>query len=69
VTGHQEAIKIAILMAERKAKELREACRHLNRIARKRNRTERDAATYDEMCRRIRASGLTLPTEWRSLCW
>lgn len=64
-----EKIKVQITRAERKAKELREAIRELERIRAKCTRTQRDMDIYDEMVLRLQQYDLDVPDEWRHLCW
>lgn len=65
----KESILVAIANATRQAKELKEAMRHLERIFKKRNRTQRDVDIHDQMTRRIRCYGLNVPEEWRNFVW
>lgn len=65
----RDEIAVAIVKAEIKATALKTAVRALDRIAKKHNRNERDAAVYEEMLLVLEKYDLPVADEWKHLCW
>lgn len=68
-TTPRERFAIRLASHARSIREIREAIRHLDRIARKHNRNERDARIYEQMIARMKSHDLPLAEEWKHLCW